>query len=171
VPIHRVSGKTVTPFNIEIDLPTNTKLTSKTTLRKIADAAGFKGRVDDISIDWISELDSDGNEIRSQLNDLTVRTLGQSFARRQQGRSLLRLLAIGKRRVRIDVYSDTYDFQSRAIAELFDGDKWNTIAFIEYANMKSAGKCMGHDLDAKHDDLLRADADAVLQEALLILSS
>lgn len=66
-------------------------------------------------------------------------TLGHSLwdsgiERQQQGYSRQRVLAINGTKVRLSVYRDSYDFQSRYTAETFDGTKWNGIVHLPGAN-------------------------------------
>lgn len=47
---------------------------------------------------------------------------------------------IGGKRVRLTVKVDAYDFQSWAKAELWNGEKWNTIHHIPGQEIKSFGQ-------------------------------
>lgn len=46
------------------------------------------------------------------------------------------LCEVGNRKVKIDIKRDSHDYQSHALALLFDGDKWNQIAAKPYVNLE-----------------------------------
>lgn len=76
-------------------------------------------------------------------------------------------LTISGRKIKIEIRRNAYDFQSWAIALLFDGNKWNQIAHIPHPQMK----CMhvSYVGNASVEDF-REDTDALIKEVTMLIS-
>lgn len=60
----------------------------------------------------------------------------EDFYKGNHGKIIYRAVRmVNRREVRVTVERDSYDHQSFAIAQLFDGDKWNTIDSLPRAEM------------------------------------
>jgi hypothetical protein len=69
--------------------------------------------------------------------------------------------------VRIDaIYREFYEFQSYAIAELFNGAKWNELASIPHSNMKTERVTAKEHVNG---DLFREDVQVLLDRAARVL--
>ena len=174
MPTYRFIGDVRTAFAADVDFSAPPNIEDEDTLRTIAEAAGATrfGREQTIDIGSIVELDADGNELESPLRSSQSRAviIDSAFAQRPQGRVLTQFYSLAGRKVRIAIYADSYAQQSYAKAELFDGERWNTIATTEPSLMRSAGKCHGNEFDVRKDAALVADANEVLRKAVLLLA-
>ena len=75
------------------------------------------------------------------------------------------LLSLGNHKLRVDIQADTYDFQSHARIERWDGNQWQLVAFLLYPEMKTK---YGAIRAAKSDDF-RLDRDRLINLATAIL--
>ena len=100
--------------------------------------------------------------------------LSKHLDKKQQGRLLTALTELsveGKtHKIRFLVYSDSYDFQSYARAEIFHPTElqWNALANLPYSRMASTSSNK-HGLYAE-DATLNADFQALQKDVLAILT-
>lgn len=53
----------------------------------------------------------------------------------QQGHRYTEVLALGPHKLRVDIRRDSYDFQSSAKIERWDGDQWREVHSLHYGAM------------------------------------
>jgi hypothetical protein len=66
-----------------------------------------------------------------------MKTLNKQIARGRQSLDYRETLEHKGKKVRVRIQSDSYDFQSYAIVELFDGGKWNQLDIIPFSEMET----------------------------------
>jgi hypothetical protein len=108
--------------------------------------------------------------------------LSENYSNGTQSVNYTALYKILGEKIRIKIKKDSYDFQSHAIAEIFQNStaakKWERLASIPFANMEVNKKGVfyqrkvnesGHGLTTEEKNAFQKDIIRLLKEATLIL--
>lgn len=87
----------------------------------------------------------------------------KKFGKLRQGIYYHELCGLGGRRFQIDIYRDSFDFQSHAKIAVWNGNEWNIVASLMYPEIEIAEKAIRVQLDetvfkACRDELVRRAA-------------
>lgn len=74
--------------------------------------------------------DCPGTTGASHPRNVCLRVISERVWYGRQSVNLERIVAIGDKRIRYRIEVDSYDFQSSAKAELWNGEKWHRVHFI-----------------------------------------
>lgn len=99
---------------------------------------------------------------------LIIETIQREVFQGRQSWNLKHVLRFRSHQLLVEVKRDSYDFQSYARIKLFDGYKWNLLANIPYANMKSLSVSYVQKQETV-EPCLQADADELLRIATDLL--
>jgi hypothetical protein len=91
-----------------------------------------------------------------------VKQLSSTLVIKRQGVQIQVVYDIEGHKIRATVYVDSYDFQSFAKAERWNGERWYEIATIEYGAMHSAKVANKHKPDAHNETALNVDVERLI---------
>jgi hypothetical protein len=100
-------------------------------------------------------------------------TIHRDIAKGRQSVVFTETLQVGAAKLRIRIESDSYDFQCSARIEAFSPTdlKWNPLAHIHHANMKTPDKLVYHPAnEGTNPAYFQADRDNLLNQARAILA-
>jgi hypothetical protein len=92
-----------------------------------------------------------------------------TLSKQQQGVQLQRVYAIGEHKIRTTVYVDSYEFQSYARAERWNGERWYEIATIPYGAMSSTKTVSAYGKGDNNEAALNVDTQTLLQRVHEVL--
>jgi hypothetical protein len=98
-----------------------------------------------------------------------LKPLSSIVSTQRQGVQLQRIYAIGEHRIRTTVYVDSYDFQSWAKAERWNGERWYEVATIPYGAMYSTKKASYVKKPDVNEPLLNVDTQTLLARVKEVL--
>jgi hypothetical protein len=98
-----------------------------------------------------------------------LKPLSSVLSTQRQGVQLQRVYAIGEHRIRTTVYVDSYDFQSWAKAERWNGERWYEVATIPYGAMYSATKASYVKKPDVNEPFLNVDTQTLLTRVKEVL--
>lgn len=99
-----------------------------------------------------------------------MKKLSSNISKNGQHVNMVYVCEVKGRKVRVRIQSDSYDFQSYARAEVWDGNKWNEVATRPYSQMDTPyGLCYAPHDGWKDEGIFLADFNYLIREVELVL--